>query len=291
MAFQVASDQYGDVRFDRVDGERGAGHFRLVFKLQFAHYGRPNDGVRAIGPFECDVNVRLETGEEVRLGRAHQVNQQSLVFIRREAGSQSLDVGIELDHSRVGYLERARDGGGLVFRLTVSALAVGPEGPWRPLDSIVAEVNQSQWLVALSRMGYGEFQVLELPAFPGESNPAYAKAFDYLDEAHSHMQRGLYRDAVGKCRDVMEAVASALGEDDEWKKEAPRLFNNVSGADRVTRIRILRRAFWLLAAPAKHGDERSSAIEWTRSDAVMAVHIATVLLGRVSRGYLDEVGS
>lgn len=285
--YALAGEQIGELRFENMRGEPGAGHFRLVFRIHFVIYARRSDEEFALLPFEADVVVSRSDEQALRLGRAVDVNQHSVININKHSSPQYIDFGLELDRARVEAIETVRGGGELRFRLTVSTIGSGPKGTWRALEMIQAPVNQGTWIEALQRMGYGETALLEVPVVPRDACPQLTAAFDYLADAQSDLLHGDWRDAVGKTRDIMEAIASALGEEGDQLAEFQKLFEKVRGSDRATRLRVLRRALTLFAAPAKHGDEKSSAIDWKRSDAVMAVHMAAALLSRASRGYLE----
>jgi hypothetical protein len=66
----------------------------------------------------------------------------------------------------------------------------------------------------------------------------------------------------------MENILRALKDNDTID------FTNTRAMDKADRLRLLRRAFRVVTRPARHRDDVSVAIDWSRTDAACAVSIA-----------------
>ncbi len=94
------------------------------------------------------------------------------------------------------------------------------------------------------------------------------------------MAQGEYREAVAACRDVLEEVSRAL-KDDRIQLNG----KEQRDWDKAERLLQLRRALKVVVHPAKHRDEVSAAIEWTRRDAISIVTMTSaVLVGLSAEG-------
>ncbi len=127
-----------------------------------------------------------------------------------------------LDARRIAVLEKYRQGGSFKLRLDVqlsvdeySAVPAHPESKrpaiWglRNVHRLALQeeiqISQSDWIEhVLTRVGYGEIHVIELPAVPIESCEAIAHSFKALKQAEEKHRLGFYDDAVGKCRMAVE---------------------------------------------------------------------------------------
>ncbi|MBI3183715.1 MAG: hypothetical protein HYZ28_16375 [Myxococcales bacterium] len=144
------------------------------------------------------------------------------------------------------------------------------------------DVNQGTWVELLRTMGYADRMLLEVPAPGSIQNPQLKDAVDQLRQAHQHLLEGRWRDAVGSCRDVVEALGRGIGDGDEVDRvqvPAP-LFENTRQMDKAGRLRVLRRALKVLTHPARHRDEVAVNIEWTPSDARAVVSMMAALLSQ-----------
>jgi len=136
------------------------------------------------------------------------------------------------------------------------------------------EVNQTSWIKVLGQLGYAKLMLLEVPLLDG-LGPAFDEASGHLRKAKAAMLRGEYREAVGCCRDVIEALTRALRDKDE---QLAKLVTNTRELDKAERLRLLRQALKVLTHPARHADEVAAAIEWTRTDAVAVITMTAAVM-------------
>ena len=94
-------------------------------------------------------------------------------------------------------------------------------------------LKRDAWIEILKNVGYAEKILMEFPSLPRSSNPQLAHAFEHLQGAQQSLFQGEYREAVGRCRDVLEALSLGLGEADSTKPEV-----DVGGCSALQEVRI-----------------------------------------------------
>jgi len=187
---------------------------------------------------------------------------------------------IELDARRVEAIEETRRGGGFLLRLDIRGqLTQGPR-PRPAFESIHHPVNQATWVEVLAQMGYGRTLLLEVPMPAIEETPRLADSVKHLEKAQQAMLRGEWREAAGCCRDVLEALADAVGDADVSDPEVKTLFVNARAMGKDARLRSLRRALMIMSPPARHADQVATAFEWERRDARVLYAAVAMLVSR-----------
>lgn len=191
---------------------------------------------------------------------------------------QQVFLEIDLDRAQVEALEAIRGGDTLSLELSVRAVLQDPKGDFQQCaENVNYSVNQSVWINVLEQMHYQRTMLLEVHVPDSQTAPELAQACHYLAQGQRALVRGAYRDAVGYCREVLEAISSALGETDGWRKMLGRQ-NDLSKAER---LQVLRGAFKIFTHPAHHGGANAASIDWTRTDAIMAIAISAALLNEL----------
>jgi hypothetical protein len=128
-------------------------------------------------------------------------------------------------------------------------------------------------------MGYQRTLLIEIPIPDPNQHPEFAVAVEALSQAQAHMGFAHDRDAVGSCRDALEAVTLAVGDNDNLDADVQRvLFANSRSMSKAERLRVLRRALKLVTHPARHRDEVSVTIDWSRIDAITLITMTAAFL-------------
>lgn len=182
---------------------------------------------------------------------------------------------LELDADRLEAIEAARNGGDLMLQLTwLSTIADSAGTVHHDNRPEPFEINQASWIKVLNQLGYAKLMLLEVPLFDG-LGPSFSEAAKHLRKVKAAMLPGEYREAVGCCRDVIEALTQPLGDKDE---HMTKLVGNTRELDKAGRLRLLRQALKVLTHPARHADEVAAAIEWTRTDAVTVITMTAAVM-------------
>jgi hypothetical protein len=269
-----ATGSVGDLR-----GDSGLGFFRLTLPVEFvlepaggsvSDPGRVNltdlmaevrTGGKLVGTFIAPLNSLPTRSYPERSNRAY------------------LYLTCDLDRARLQAIEGVRAGGNITFDVSLvgrfstgDAFSVG--------DSLI--INQGVWISILDQMGYQKTLLIEVPAPDPSQQPELAEAVRLLGQALGHTQRGHDRDAVGALRDVLDQISLALGDDDNLDAEITRvLFSNSRSMTKAERLRVLRRALKLVTHPARHRDEVSVLVDWSRIDALQMITMVSAFVNEM----------
>lgn len=144
-------------------------------------------------------------------------------------------------------------------------------------------VYQSMWIDVLEEMDYQRTLLVEVPMPDPNAQPELAEAVVLLAQSQRHLQFGHDREAVGSRRDVLEQIRLAVGDDDTLDPDLTRvLFANSRSMTKGERLRVLRRALMLVAHPARHRDQVSVAIDWSRMDATQMFTMTAAFVNEMS---------
>ena len=168
--------------------------------------------------------------------------------------------------------------GGL--RLSISLMF---NNGWKYSVSDQYVVPQSTWIDVLEEMGYQRTLLVEVPMPDPNAQPELAEAVDLLAQSQRHLERGHDREAIGSLRDVLEQVKLAFGDDDTLDPDLTRvLFADSRSMTKGERLRVLRRALMLVTHPARHRDQVSVAIDWSRMDATQMIAMTAAFVNEMS---------
>lgn len=132
-------------------------------------------------------------------------------------------------------------------------------------------------------MGYQRTLLVEVPMPDPNVQPELADAVTFLAQAQRHLLLGHDRDAVGSLRDVLEQVKLAFGDDDTLDPELNRvLFDHSRSMTKAERLHVVRRALMLVTHPARHRDQVSVAIDWSRIDAAQMISMTAAFVNEMS---------
>jgi hypothetical protein len=192
--------------------------------------------------------------------------------------SAIVSLEMELDRARLEAIEVRRAGGNLDLTLNLHAEVASPAGATRrEFQQVTHHINQGVWVAILEQVGYQRTLLVEMPVPNAQADRRFRRAIDALSDAQRAASWGDYREAVGLCRDVMEAFGEAVGDDDA-QTVLPELFNGQRQMDKAQRQQLLRRALKVFTHPARHRDSSALAFEWSRADAAAALTISAALL-------------
>lgn len=149
-------------------------------------------------------------------------------------------------------------------------------------DNQTLLVNQATWLRVLTEMGYGRYMLIEVPVPDQAADPEMAKTVECLAKANVALRRGEWREAVGTCRDVLEALGVAMNDGDKTDPMFNPLFANSQNADMNARLLVLRRALKLFTHPARHMSANSVGHDWRRSDAIAIISMVSALIQKLN---------
>jgi hypothetical protein len=277
----TGAGSFGTGAVNRVAGERALGFFRLNLHIDFViePAGTPAGQQDPLRLTELAAEVRVggrSLGHFVPLSPGYLPIQS----YPGRANRQSITLSCDLDRARVEAIEEARSGGHLALDVSIQ----GRFGDSSPLSGNEAYmVNQGVWVDVLAEMGYRRTLLIEVPVPDPHAQPELAKAVADLEQAQRHMALGHDRDAVGSLRDALEQVGLAFGDDDKVPADLERaLFANSRSMSKAERLRVLRRALKLVTHPARHRDQVTAAIDWSRIDSAQMITMTAAFIIEMS---------
>jgi len=282
MAFMFGGNSLADVWFDGVQGQPALGSYRLLCKVHFQFMPRksgPHPTV--IQSLQGDLYAVQASGEQRYIGVARQWAQQSAFILDLEGHRREFLLAIDLSTEQIVAIEELRLGGKVKFVLAVSAVVSVQGAAENPTEFVTHEVPQGVWVEVLGAMNFQDVALIEIPRGEWRKDPKLASALRYFENLRGHVQRGDWRSAVSSMRDVMESIDRVLGEEDPDGKHHTAT-PSLRDKGLPERLKHLRSALRLLAAPAKHADEPSEMVVWTRRDAILALHVSAAVLAHCS---------
>lgn len=284
MSFHIAGPG-GGTTFARgsVSGVKGApalGFFRLTVNVELVIQPAGAATAQADAPQITAFAAEIGAGGKL-LGRFRPAMQVlPLMQYAGSANTQSVPLECDLDRARIEAVEGLRAGGHLDLQLYMTARF--GNGQATSLQDTY-HVNQGVWVAALDEMGYQRSLLIEVPVPDASRHPELAAAVDSLAQAQAHMLNGQDRDAVGACRDVLEELSRALGDDDDdIDPEVKRvLFNGTRRMTKAERMRVVRRALKIVTHPARHRDNVAVGIDWSRIDSAAVIQMTAALINEM----------
>lgn len=272
-----------------IGGEPGLGMHRLLFHVRFSvfpHAVQPPQGEQRVVVRDVGGDVKIQgrggTGRIV----GHLEPWDGPVVIQTSTHHQDNvrhTFALDLSRGALSAIEDLRQGGELVFTISLYGVGDLPTGIEVLRDDLTYRVNQGTWVETLGKLGYGKVMLMEIPVPDASNSPELATAVTHLANAQQAMARGHYREAVGSCRDCLESLSVALGDNDSQDTAFQPMFDRVRELDKPGRIRLVRRATKLLTHPARHADADAARIDWDRADAEGVIAVVAALVQLAAR--------
>lgn len=281
MMNSPAGQTFGWASIARISGTQGLGFFRLGVLVEIrTEPAGPTSGADA-SPRIIDLvaEVRI-SGRSVGWFTVANPGYLPVEGYPARTNQRSIELVCDLDRARIEAIEAVRGAGNLKLDVGLS---------WRYDDDHVSshqetfEVNQGVWVDVLSQMGYQQVLLIEVPLPDSSAQPELAEAVRLLRDAQGHMMRGHDREAVGTLRDVLEEATRAMGDSDENIDQQLKrvLFDNSRSMDKADRLRVVRRALKLVTHPARHRDQVSVGIDWSRIDSAQMLAMVAAFINEM----------
>jgi len=280
MSFDFDSWKLASIGISRLRGESGAALHRLLVDAVFKLPAYPKEKTYTIIEVRGEFSVKGEKGDQRYLGRMHPARASLVLETSAVATERDASFGVDLTRAAIEAIENMRMGRDLTFTIAFQGIAMGPSGLRQVNSQQDHVVNKGTWVEVLTQLDYKKLMLIEVPIPDPVQSPKLSKALVHLAEAQSAIIDGRYRDAVGRCRDVLESLSVALEDQDEKDPDVQALFENTRAMDKERRYRVVRRAMKVLSNPAHHADATADQSGWDRLDALSVVTIAAALLRR-----------
>ena len=284
VTFHINSPRGGGATF----GTGSIGPLRAEFGLGFYRLTAPvNLVIEPVGGSVNDADrLKLtELAADARVGGkpigrfTSYISYLPVLTYPERSNQVQIPLTCDLDRARLEAIEAARAGGHLRFDFSVEVrFSTGDVGSFAEgLD-----INQGVWVELLDQMGYRKMLLIEVPLPDATQQPGMAPVVALLAQAQGHMLRGHDRDAVGALRDVLDRLTLALGDNDDLDPEITRvLFSNSRSMTKAERLRVLRRALKLVTHPARHQDQVTVGIDWSRIDVAQMITMTAAFINEM----------
>lgn len=257
------------VTIERIDGDLGLGSYRMTVGLDLSlESGHPDKEVILFG-YGGSLVVRGQEGGDAHVGYLEPKGYLDPITARHPAVKRAIYLDVELDRQRLKALEDMRRGQNLTFTVHFWALVWGERGVLRlhPTEPPSRRVNQADWAEIHQKMGAGRSLLLEIPEPDAQAFPELAAAVEHWREAWNDSMRGANRDAVAKCRLMLEALPAS-----------PPLPRDPRERNKAERYEQVRHSLTALCNAAHHTDDVCARITWERNDAEVVVGMSAALL-------------
>lgn len=268
----------------RLRGEQGLAVSRLVLEMEWTPVR-----TEALAGAAIVLNGHLGVGYNLGGSRLIGPIQTLLPIVipnpaRHEGMSQArVDIAVDLARAQLDVLERERDGRALALHLHLHGHVLrsnpeefGPNDPASFWSDARYDVKRADWVEVLEHWHYAQGFLVQVPGYDETDAAGMRKAQRELDSASQAILDGRYREAVAACRDALEAAYGS--NDGALHPELGYSVKNARQASKDARFWLVRQALWQLTHAAKHNDDVTQPIEWTRRDAVAALTVLAALL-------------
>lgn len=278
MALEFRGRVIAGVKLVGIRGGSGLGFHRLVFDVEFDMNSQGLREELVVTNLSGELQVRGEGGT----GDAGRLFPQGPQIVLHPQITPREQMILECSRSRVEAIEELRAGRGLAFTMWLRGSMVEKDGRLQPFaEQVHHEINQSAWLQVLEQIKYMRTLLLEVQLL-NDAQAGESAFYQHLKHAHRALMLGNWRESVGCCRDVLESLAKGLGEEADQAVSArvSELLKGSRGWDKSQRFRAVRQAMLAIVSAARHADEVTQAIEWSRSDAQVILTMTATILQR-----------
>ena len=280
--WDIGSETFAELEVKSIHGNSGLAFYRLIFQVDITQHSRSKEARVMVNTIKGELWVKGKNNKEYFLGCAQRPGPDNPIETYDYTFTSNIQLEMELDSRRMEAIEQIRLGEDLSFRLELYGIARSRQTPFQPVNATLQyRANQSTWIEVLGQMGYRQTLLLEIPVLSEEISPSFAESSEHLKKAQTMLLNGHFRESVGACRDVLESLAKALGDEAETNSIP---FENLRELDKEKRFRQVRRALRFFTHPARHADEVSAQIEWELEDAKAIISLTAVILQLAVKG-------
>lgn len=261
----------GEVRILDVGAQCGLGFYRFFVTLEFQARAAATAKIQFVSGL-LSVGPALKPVQHVGYLSVKHPWRDTL-DMTAAGDRKNLQLEIEFDGTRLEAIEALRGGGPLAVDVSmVLDISGTQQQPGSTEIRCSTTVVESVWIGLLNTIEYGRRMLIEVPGFDSSADPRLADVGGWLARAQDAFAQGKWRETVGQCRDMLEALALVAGDQEPKANESQKDWT------KEQRLANVRRALRVLTHPARHVDEVTVRIEWGRDDAVAMLAFCAALL-------------
>lgn len=199
------------------------------------------------------------------------------INISQYANTAHVTFSILLNRAAMHEIESVRNGAGVEMMLSLIGTIDDGEQRQHTQDSISVPLNQSDWLRLLNECGYAKSLMFEVPVFT-EAELDTSSVTSSLRSAQQHLSLGHYQEVVAACRQAIEALNGALGQDTALNAARSAKGDAKRSLSITERELLVRGAVADFCHLAHHANEAQGR-PFDRFDATMILAITASLAG------------
>ncbi len=282
----ISFSKLGDMSLYNVGGFQRFGHkgLRIGVELTLKPHSSPRYQI-------CGLYGKLELRNKCRgskdLGNLYLRDEPlHLSPDENEVTDTVRTLEIVLSNEQLEKLEEVRAGGDIEFKAKLSG-RIFHQGFFDELrmSDLYIEIPQSEWVKVLSEIGFARIFLMEVPIPDDYKHPELHESHKHILRAKQHLDVGHYREAVGVCRDAIEAMDSYISATEIGDPNLQEMFRSCNSWDRNERLQAIRRAIKVFTHPARHAKPGTLKTDFSRKDALSTISMLNILI----QWYLDDI--
>ncbi|MDR3368418.1 hypothetical protein [Rhodoferax sp.] len=282
MSFQYNSYSLADITVGSISGRGGVGIAQIYFGLSFSVIYNQKEPVTV-----RDIRVKVEVASDGS-GSVHFLGlaQTEIAWqFTTKAWSQteSNQFLLTLTDGQLFALEKLRNGLGLRFQLTVSAMAYGDHGPLLQNESKSHDINSLTWAKVLRDLGGDEYLTVAISLPRCEPDSALAPAVSLIKKAHKALLDGQYEFAVSNCRLAIDSARTACDEEIAVKEAVALFPSKKTSMTKLQRELLIEESARHYTHLAHHAGDGGQFEIFSRDDALLLLSVSVGVISSCSR--------
>ncbi|HOX57886.1 MAG TPA: hypothetical protein PLC99_13445 [Verrucomicrobiota bacterium] len=277
-SFTIGSKTFAKPEIKQITGKPCLGFHRLNIRIAFQITEYPNEDKPMVLNLGGELKLKNQGNDHV-IGKMTPSRGDRILKPANHSTEASCDFEVDLEGRSLEAIEALRNGGEIYLVATIWGTALLKEnGAQQLYQDLHHNINQGTWVEILAQLGYAKYMLLEVPLPEKNTHPELAQAAEHLSSAQKAMMNGNYKDSMSACREVLEQLHKAMGDTELVAKEWKELLDKTRVLLKEDRIRLVRRALYILTSAAHHSDDTTAKFEWTREDARSTITILATML-------------
>lgn len=192
---------------------------------------------------------------------------------------ENINFEIFLTKDQITAIEEYRQSGDLALSFALRAMTICEDDIRPSVEVSGYAIPRQEWLAALKGARFQDTFLLEIPVPEGSE-----EVRRLVSKAHEFMDHGHYKEAVGLCRNIIEALEVIRGDKEAAKKASRKLIGNSERQSMtvVERMLAMRELLNNICHLGVHGDE-----PFSRSQARAVLSATLSVLAEPTVGFID----
>jgi len=270
MRFSLKDSRtFANFSFKGVWGHKAISSYQLTFQLEANVFTVAEGRKPKLRHFSAALYLKTKSGD-LLINKMFEKDGRRSIQAHPHSHIPYFQFVTKLTANEMGEIERQRDGGDITFVVKLYGEMNDDDYVMEGSEEVECRLEQSAWLKQLNQMEYSDILLLEFDL--KNMAPEATKKFK---EAQASLQKGSYRESVGLCRDVLEALALQQMTEPKPDKQNTK----------PERLKLFHQKLVHFTHLARHNNnEAAQTAEWDREDAMFALMATAALLRKEATG-------